>query len=127
MDILGSGLRPNTTCVQELGMSGASSARKDYGQSTLPCPTDVGCIWVTSFGEWEANRNDPDGGLQCVPVKFGSALAVLVIHKEKRCHRETLPPQSGPRMNSSDPSAAEPAWSPAFWLSLSYISQASHV
>lgn len=65
MDILGSGLRPNTTYVQELGMSGASNARKDYGQSTLPCPTDIGCIWVTSFGEWESNRNDRDGGLQC--------------------------------------------------------------
>lgn len=62
-----------------------------------------------------------------VPVKLGLALAILVINQEKRCHRETLLPQSGPRMNTADPPAAEPAWSPAFWLSLSYISQASHV
>lgn len=58
-----SGVRPETQhhICSGAWMSGASSARKDYGQSTLPCPTDVGCIWVTSFGEWEAKRNDLDG------------------------------------------------------------------
>lgn len=44
-------------------MSRSSSAGSDSGQSVLSCCTDVACMWMTCFGECDANKTDL-GGLQ---------------------------------------------------------------
>lgn len=63
-------------------MSGASSAGRGCGRSILPCPTEIGHIKGTFWGEREANKTERDGGLD-VLVQFGLALATPVVHQEK--------------------------------------------
>ena len=51
---------------QELEMSRVSSAGNDSGQSVLSCRTDVGCTWMTGFGECDANKTDLGGVSTCL-------------------------------------------------------------